>query len=311
MSARINEIVVTGPCVLEGDVRLQGSKNSALSLIPTLLLAGGKSILNRVPDVSDIRVMVDSVKALNIEVEWSNNWLSLSVDSNPDNAIIEDWVKLSNTRTTFYFIPFLLKHYGRAALPNPGGCKLGARKSDFLFDALERFGAEVGVEGERIVVEASALTAIEYKLPYPSQSVSTILLSLATISKGTSVLENISLNPEIEDKLKLLQKMGISIERPGERVIVVRGRSNLSATEFEVMPDRVVAATWIAAAGITGGWVEMSEEAEPFLQAELDVFERLGLVRRPTLGGKVRYSFEVLMSCDGIELISTKVLLSN
>jgi UDP-N-acetylglucosamine 1-carboxyvinyltransferase len=214
------------------------------------------------------------------------------VDSYQDNVILEDWSKLSNTRTTFYFIPFLLKHYGRAQLPNPGGCKLGARKSDFLFDALERLGAEVRVEGERIVVEASALRAIEYKLPYPSQSVSTILLSLATISKGTSVLENISLNPEIEDKLNLLQKMGVSIERPGERVIVVRGGSDLSATEFDVMPDRVVAATWIAAAGITGGWVEMSEEAEPFLQAELEVFERLGLVKRSTLSEKIRYSFE-------------------
>ena len=291
-SSLSNEIIITGPRVLEGDVRLQGSKNSALSLIPTSLLGEGKFILNRVPDVSDIWAMVDYVKALNIEVELSNNRLSLSVDFSPDNVIVEDWSKLSSTRTTFYFIPFLLKHYGRAELPNPGGCKLGARKSDFLFDALERFGADVAVEGERIVVEARMLRAIEYKLPYPSQSVSTILLSLATISRGTSVLENISLNPEIDDKIHLLQKMGVQVERPGERVVVVRGGSTLSATEFDVMPDRVVAATWIAAAGITGGWVEMSEEAELFLQAELEVFERLGLVRRPTLSEKVRYSFE-------------------
>jgi UDP-N-acetylglucosamine 1-carboxyvinyltransferase len=205
---------------------------------------------------------------------------------------VGNWSKLSSTRTSFYFIPFFLKHYGRTELPNPGGCKLGARKSDFLFGALERFGAEVGVEGERIVVEARTLRAIEYKLPYPSQSVSTILLSLASISRGTSILENISLNPEIDDKIHLLKEMGVQVERAGERVIVVKGESNLRATEFDVMPDRVVAATWIAAAGITGGWVEMSEEAEPFLQAELEAFERLGLVRRPTLGGKVRYSFE-------------------
>jgi UDP-N-acetylglucosamine 1-carboxyvinyltransferase len=292
MSSLINEVVVTGPCELRGEVSLQGSKNSALSLIPTLLLGEGKLRLNDVPYVTDILHMVEFVKSLGIEAVFSENQLTLSVPSKAENVLTEGYTRLSNTRTTFYFIPYLLKYYGRAELPNPGGCKLGARKSDFLFDALKRFGAEVEVEGERIVVEASALKAIEYKLPYPSQSVSTILLSLATISTGTSVLENISLNPEIEDKLNLLQKMGVSIERPGKRAIVVSGGSNLSATEFDVMPDRVVAATWIAAAGITGGWVEMSEEAEPFLQAELEVFQRFGLVRRPTMDGKVRYSFE-------------------
>jgi len=284
-------IVVQGSSVLSGRVNVQGSKNSALSLIPSLLLANGISTLGRVPDLLDIHYMLSFVESLGAKVIYKNNLLEVNPDVMFERKRDPDIDHLRRIRAAYYFIPVLLRISGTAILPMPGGCPIGARKSDFLFDALVAFGADVSFKDEYVYVEAKQLRAVKYKLPYPSQSVSAILLDIAVLAEGETILENISKNPEIENKLSLLRSLGADITSRSDGVVHIIGNKDMNGVDFNVMSDRIVAATWIAAAGITNGIIELPVDATDNLGTEMQYFRSLGLIVDQHDKNWTRYSF--------------------
>ena len=285
-------IQINGPVQLAGKVALQGSKNSALSLIPTVLLARGESVLQNIPDLVDIRHTLSFMESLGISLEFNNN--ELKVDTSGEltiNNTQHNEGSAGKIRTTYYFIPYLLQSKGKAVLPNPGGCALGERKNDFILEALMHFGATVENIEDNIEVACSKLKGANYHLPYPSQSASTILLSLAAIAEGESVLDNLSLNPEIEDKINLLTSMGARIEKLSPRKVVCFGGNNLKPIVYKNMYDRVAAGTWIAAAGITDGSIELPEHGQKDIETEIECYKKLGMRSNPADSG-VRYYFD-------------------
>lgn len=285
-------IYIEGPCKMCGRVKTQGSKNSSLALIPTIIMAEGTSTLTNVPKLTDINHMLDFIRLLGIKVQYEDSKLKITVNNQRIKELPQNLECLSQVRTSYYYIPFLLKKYGSALLPKPGGCNLGDRKSDYLFDILRRFGADIFIKKSNILVKAKQLKGINYRLPYPSQSTTAIVLSLASIARGKSRIENISLNPEIDDKLAVLEKMGVELLRPDPRTIIIRGQDDFSEVKHRVMPDKVVAATWIGAAGITGGQIQLDKISEKFIKTELDIFEKLGLKRKRIDTNIIEYAFE-------------------
>ncbi|MEU4578618.1 UDP-N-acetylglucosamine 1-carboxyvinyltransferase [Nonomuraea sp. ATR24] len=245
---------VRGGNALRGTAFIQGAKNAVLPMIGAALLAAkGRTVLRNVPIIEDVRRAVELAECVGAYVELHESERTLVIDASRLNRPVLPAEIARRFRGSVLFTPALLHRLGEAIVEGVGGCNLGSRNLDFHYLGYKRLGAVVD-EGETVIhVKASGLTGATLYLDTPSHTGTENLIMAAALAKGTTVIENAALEPEVLDVIDMLTKMGARISGGGTGFITVEGVEELHAVEHTVMPDRLDAGVFAMAAAITQG----------------------------------------------------------
>ncbi|WP_299033632.1 UDP-N-acetylglucosamine 1-carboxyvinyltransferase [uncultured Pseudokineococcus sp.] len=251
--------MVTGGAVLDGEVHVPGAKNSVLKLMAASLLAQGRTVLEDVPGIVDVRIMAELLRRLGCDVEHDAQARTCSIDVPAEVGHRADYELVRAMRASISVLGPLTARMGRADVAVPGGDAIGSRGLDLHVEGLRAMGAQVHVDHGYLVTEAPAggLRAADVTLAFPSVGATENLLMAAVLARGRSVLTGVAREPEIDDLVDLLVAMGARVQGRGSSRLVVEGVRELGPVRHAVVPDRVVAGTWAYAAALTGGSVHV------------------------------------------------------
>ncbi len=267
--------VIEGGRKLEGEIKLQGSKNGSLPLLSASLLVCGKTVLFNCPDLSDVRAALNILTYLGCKAELSGGTAAVDC-SNAEKSSIPDEL-MHEMRSSVVFLGALLGRFGRAELSSPGGCEIGLRPIDLHLEAMKALGARIRESGGRIVFTCpQGLKGARISLSFPSVGATENILLAACTAKGETVIINAAREPEIIELAQFLNACGARIFGAGESVITVSGVDKLNAAEHAVYPDRIAAVTYMAAAAVTMGRILLKGMKPELLMPVLENFEKAG-----------------------------------
>ena len=251
----MDKIVIRGGRRLRGQVAVGGAKNAALPIMLAGLLTADECVFHNVPDVVDVRTTLGLLRHLGAQAEQSGSSVRIRAERLARLEAPYDLVR--TMRASFLALGPLLARYGRARVSTPGGCAIGSRPVNLHVDGLRRLGAEVQLVEGYADAETKELRGARINLEIPSVGATEHLMMVATLAKGTTVIEHAAREPEVIDLAGALTSMGARISGAGEDVITIEGVETLRGTEYTVIPDRIEAGTFMMAAAITGGDIDV------------------------------------------------------
>ena len=244
-------IVIEGNHQLNGEVAIKGAKNAVLKQMVLPILATGEYKISNVPNITDVTYMQEVLSCLGITSSFEKSILTIN---SPENIGIEAPYELvQKMRASIIILGPLLARKGTAKIAFPGGDQLGPRPVQMHLDALEKMGANLHLEHGVLIGETDGLKGVEINLPYASVGATENTLLAAVLADGQTVIENAAREPEIVDIVRMLKNMGADISGEGTSEITITGVETLKPTDHEVIGDRIVAGTYIAALASTGG----------------------------------------------------------
>jgi UDP-N-acetylglucosamine 1-carboxyvinyltransferase len=281
---------IKGPVRLAGTVNISGSKNAALPIMASTILAPGKSIIRGAPNLADISVLAELLRTLGAKVK-PNAGAKLQIDASVIDNPVGHYDTVRKMRASICILGPLLARCGQAKVSMPGGCAIGDRPVNIHLRGLRALGAQIHLENGYIVAETPhGLRGTDIFLggPFGSTVLGTAnVLMAATLAKGTTVIESAACEPEIADLANCLNKMGAKIHGIGSPRLVIDGVDSLGPVEYTVIPDRVEAGTFMAAAAITAGRVELKNCQLKNMMAVVDKLSGIGVSIEPTDEGCV------------------------
>jgi UDP-N-acetylglucosamine 1-carboxyvinyltransferase len=280
----MDRLRVTGGRRLNGVVRINGAKNSALKLMAASLLAEGKTVIENVPRIVDTITMGEVLERLGAGVAWDGN--NVTIDTEDSTGIEAPYELVRRMRASIVVLGPLLARYGHGRVAMPGGCNIGSRKIDLHMKGLERMGVEFTSEHGYLEAKAPNLHGAFISLDFPSVGATENILMAAVGARGATVIENAAREPEIQDLAQLLVEMGAKIEGAGTTSIEVEGVGAFEPARHRVVPDRIEAGTFAIAACATRGEVTLEDVQAGHLDLVLDKLTEAG-GRIATPDGKV------------------------
>ena len=268
-------IVIEGNHQLNGDIKIKGAKNAVLKQMVLPLLASGKYEINNVPNITDVTYMREVLSYLGIKSSFENS--TLIIDSPEDIGIETPYELVQKMRASIVILGPLLARKGKAMIAFPGGDQLGPRPVQMHLDALEKMGANFHLEHGVLIGETDGLKGVEINLPYASVGATENTLLAAVLAEGKTVIENAAREPEIVDIVKMLKNMGAQIIGEGTSEITIEGVTSLNPTNHDVVGDRVVAGTFIAALASTSGSGSIIGINASTLPMEIKKFQEIGM----------------------------------
>ncbi|MEX2462468.1 MAG: UDP-N-acetylglucosamine 1-carboxyvinyltransferase [Paenibacillaceae bacterium] len=271
----MDKLVIEGGRPLSGTIRIHGAKNAALPILAASIMAGGEHTIENVPDLLDIRVMLDILRSLGCRAEHRGETVFLDMSSLDSSHIPEALMK--QMRSSIFLMGPLLARFGEVQIYQPGGCAIGERKINLHLDGLEQLGAEITEFGNTIVCKTTQLIGAEIMLDFPSVGATENIMMAATMAEGISTIHNAAREPEIQDLQNFLNQMGAKIIGAGTSTITIEGVKKLVPCVYRIIPDRIVAGTFMVAAAVTRGNVTLEHVCPPHLTSVIHVLKRAGV----------------------------------
>lgn len=243
---------------LFGSVRIQGSKNSSLSLMAAACLSDETVILENVPAISDVYTFMEIMNEMGASV-FFNEKRQLVINAACIGNLQIDTEKTSIVRPSYYFIGALLNKHKKISLGYPGGDRIGKRPIDQHIKGLNQMGAEVEFFEDGYQVTAKRVSGSEIYFDVVTGGATLNILMLAAKACGTTIIHNAARDPEVVDTAIMLNKMGASIHGAGTPTLRIEGVKRLHGCRHQVIPDRLIAGTYLIAAGVTGGMVTVED----------------------------------------------------
>ena len=283
----MDSFVIEGGSRLRGSLRIAGSKNAALPVMAAALLAGGKSLIEDIPNLQDIRSQIELLKLLGCRVERrADGKLEIEVIDESSSHAPYDVVR--KMRASICVLGPLLAKRGHVRVSMPGGCAIGDRPVDIHLRGLRALGATIELEGGDIIAHASKLHGAEVFLGgnFGSTVLGTAnVMSAATLAEGATVIECAACEPEIVDLANYLNAMGAKITGHGTPRITVEGVAALHGAEHRIIPDRIEAGTFMVAAAISNGELNLDNVRIDHLMAAVDKLRSIGVIVEKSGGG--------------------------
>ncbi len=271
----MSEYLIEGGNRLYGECEVQGAKNSALPIMAATLLCDGKSILHNCPKLLDVDATSNILTHLGCEVKREDH--SVSVDSSSASGYEIPEPLMREMRSSVIFLGAILARNKKVRLSTPGGCEIGLRPIDLHIDAMRKLGASVTEEFGTIECSApEGLKGTTITLSFPSVGATENIIIASSTAKGTTTIINAAREPEISDLADFLNSCGAKISGAGQGTVIVEGVKKLNASCHSVITDRIVAATYLSAAAITGGKVRLLNIIPAHLGPMIDLFEEAG-----------------------------------
>ncbi len=268
---------VEGGRALEGTVRISGAKNAALKMLAAATLTGERCRLTNMPEIEDVRVLAGALRDLGVVVD------------HPEPNVYEvaagdvDWLFVpleaaAKMRASFILLGPLLARFGRVIISNPGGDRIGRRPVNLHVDAMRALGAEIEYRnGYYFALAPGRLRGAEVTFPFVTVMGTENALLAATLADGHTLIRPAAREPEIDDLIEFLRRMGAEVERTAPDTIEVEGRKRLRGAEHRVIPDRIEAGTFAVAGAVTGGRVRLEGAPCDLLGSFIDVLGRVGV----------------------------------
>ncbi len=271
----MSEYIIEGGHRLFGECGVQGAKNSALPILAATLLCDAKCTIDNCPDILDVDATNDILQFLGCKVMRQGH--VVIVDSSGASGFEIPEPLMREMRSSVIFLGAILAKNGRVRLSTPGGCEIGLRPIDLHLDAMKKLGATVTEEYGHIECTApDGLRGTNITLSFPSVGATENIMIAASTAEGTTTVINAAREPEISDLADFLNHCGARISGAGQGTVTVEGVKKLSGCEHSVITDRIAAATYMAAAAVTGGKVRLVNIIPAHLGPVIDVFEEAG-----------------------------------
>ena len=278
----MDKIVIRGGKPLYGDVWVSGAKNAALPVLTAALLTDKTCTFSNIPDLMDIKTIYKLLRNMGLTIEGGST-VEISAEKITDCVAPYDLVK--TMRASILVLGPLVARMGRARVSLPGGCAIGARPVNLHIKALEDMGATVELHNGYIEAKADRLKGAEIYFDLPTVTGTENIMMAACLAEGTTVLQNAAREPEIVNLADVLKGMGAKISGAGTDVITITGVTSLGAAEAGIIPDRIEAGTFMIAAGMTQGEINLMGCDPHHLEALITKLRDTGMSITPVDGG--------------------------
>lgn len=272
----MQKLIIEGNRKLRGEIKVQGAKNSVLPILAACILPeNSECVLTNCPDLSDVYCALRILKQLGVKGSFDKNTIRLCNTQTDSFEISEEL--MMKMRSSIIFLGAVLGARGKCTLYYPGGCELGPRPIDMHINALKKMGADIKEKhGALICTAEKGLSGAKINLPFPSVGATENIILAAVKANGETVIYNAAREPEIKDLAQFLNKCGAKIKGAGESTIIINGVDKLLGCEYSIMPDRIAAGTYIAAAAATNGEALLDNICVEDMESFLPVFEQMG-----------------------------------
>ncbi len=271
----MQKIVIEGGKKITGEIAVHGAKNSALPLLAATILSGEKTVLHNCPKLSDAFAACRILSYLGCKCERENSDVMVDTSGLKHFEVPDELMR--EMRSSIVFLGAILGRIGKCRLSFPGGCDLGARPIDIHLSALKQMGVKITEEhGFLYCIVEKKLKGAKINLSLPSVGATENIILAAVLAEGDTEIHNAAREPEIKELANFLNLCGAKIRGQGGSSIYISGVDKLHGCEYSVMPDRIVASTYLAAAAITSGEIVIKKADASDLQAVLTVFEEMG-----------------------------------
>lgn len=266
---------VIGNQNLSGSIRISGAKNSAVAVIPAVLLGTGKTTLCNIPNILDIDVLEDTLKFLGVEVARASG--SMLIDTTNLKNMTIPYELSSKLRASYYFMSVLLARFKYMEMSFPGGCEIGKRPIDQTLKAFKLLGAEVIEEDTKFIIKADKLVGNTIDLDMPSVGATINSILVAVLAEGKTVIKNAAREPEIADLCKMLNKMGAKITGIDTKEIKIIGVKQLGATNHDIISDRIEAGTYTIIGALLGKNLKIDNINPLHIKSLIDNLKKIGV----------------------------------
>ena len=270
----MDKFLIQGGHALNGTAAISGAKNASLALMPAAILANSSCTLHRTPPLKDIGTMSRLLETMGAQIEHRDS--TMRIDCSRIQHYKAPYELVKKMRASFYVLGPLVAKYGYAKVSYPGGCAWGPRPVDLHIEAMKKLGAEVTLEAGYVIAQAKQLHGARIAFDISSVGATGNVLMAAVLAKGTTFIQNAAVEPEITHLADFLNRMGASIHGTGTNTLEIEGVGELHGIEDENIPDRIEAATFLAAAAITGGSIRIQGCSSEFMLAVIAKLENAG-----------------------------------
>lgn len=279
----MSSFIIEGGHRLKGEIIPQGAKNEALQVICAALLTEEEVIIENVPDILDVNNLIRLLMAMGVEVHKlnKNTWSFKAANINPEYIQTEDFIdKCATLRGSIMIIGPLLARFGRVSVPKPGGDKIGRRRLDTHFNAIQKLGAELVFDEikQLFCLSADKLKGCYILLDEASVTGTANLLMAAVLTEGETIIYNAACEPYVEQLSKMLVRMGAHIEGIGSNRLTVKGVSRLSGCRHRLLPDMIEIGSFIGMAAMTTSDITIKDVSVQNLGIIPESFRRLGII---------------------------------
>jgi len=271
----MQKLEVFGANKLKGQIKISGSKNASLPILAATLLSRKKVYLKNLPRVKDIETMVSLLKSLGSKIKFNKN--NLVIDNIKQSKNFASYSLVKTMRAGILVLGPLLAKLGKAKVSLPGGCAIGTRPVDIHLDALSKLGVKYKiVQGYVHAIAPKGLIGSKIRFSKISVGATENLIIAASFAKGTTILSNCAIEPEIKDLVNFLKGMGCNIKWTSKRSVKIEGVSQVKEITYSVMFDRIEAGTYLVAAAVTEGNLKIKNIVPKIIQTEINTLKKIG-----------------------------------
>jgi UDP-N-acetylglucosamine 1-carboxyvinyltransferase len=271
----MDTLVIQGGAVLGGELDISGAKNAVLPILVASILADSTVTLTNIPHLRDVTTSIELLATMGAGITVDEK-LALEIDPTTVNLFEVPYELVKTMRASILVLGPLLARHGEARVSLPGGCAIGSRPVNIHLDGLRAMGADIKVEKGFIVAKAGRLKGAHIFMDMVTVTGTENLMMAAALAQGVTILENAAREPEVSDLAHFLNAMGAQIEGIGTSTLRITGVERLSGVAYRVIPDRIEAGTYLAAAALTQGDVTLRQVDPSHLEAVLLKFEEAG-----------------------------------
>jgi len=271
----MQKLEVFGANKLKGQIKISGSKNASLPILAATLLSKKKIYLKNLPRVKDIETMVSLLQSLGSKINFNKK--NLVIDNVKQNKSFASYSLVKTMRAGILVLGPLLAKFGKAKVSLPGGCAIGTRPVDIHLSALSKLGVKYKInQGYVHATAPNGLIGSKIKFLKISVGATENLIIAASFAKGTTILKNCAIEPEIKDLVNFLKSMGCNIKWISKRSVKIEGVSKVKETTYPVMFDRIEAGTYLVAAAVTEGNLKIKNIVPKIIQTEISTLKKIG-----------------------------------
>ena len=271
----MQKLEVFGANKLKGQIKISGSKNASLPILAATLLSSKKIFLNNLPNVKDIETMINLLQSLGSKIKFDKQ--KLIIDNSKQHKKIASYSLVKTMRAGILVLGPLLAKFGSAKVSLPGGCAIGTRPVDIHLKALSKLGVKYKIiEGYVHATAPKGLIGSKIRFSKISVGATENLIIAASLAKGTTILSNCAIEPEIKDLVNFLIKAGCNIKWIAKRSLKIVGVNKINETTYPIMFDRIEAGTYLVAAAVTEGNLKIKNVIPSIIQTEINTLKKIG-----------------------------------
>lgn len=271
----MKKLVIEGGRDISGTIKISGAKNSIVALIPASILTSGVCVITNVPDISDVRILIDMMEELGSIITFENEVLTIDNSNVQNKKIDEEYA--GKLRASYYFMGSLIGKYHEAEIAYPGGCVIGSRPINYHIESFKKMGINVKNVADHYIMKTDELKGNEFYFDFPSVGATINIMLAAILAKGKTVIYNAAKEPEIANVASFLNSMGAKVFGAGTSTIEIIGVEELHDGFVEVIPDRIEAGTYIMIGALIGNNLKIENIVEKHLESLLYKLKEAGV----------------------------------